>query len=92
MGSKLEVLHLYRRFLRAGGQFADYNLRSYARRRAREAFRQGKDAAQEDVLALVMRARKELEVVERQATISRLYQHEESVIEVLQRTKKASRT
>ncbi|KAF2452449.1 hypothetical protein BDY21DRAFT_359197 [Lineolata rhizophorae] len=73
---------LYRSLLRTANQFAAYNFREYARRRARDAFRE--HAAETDARAvqeLVQKGLKELQVMKRQTVISQFYQLDRLVVE-----------
>ncbi|XP_016287275.1 LYR motif-containing protein 4 isoform X3 [Monodelphis domestica] len=68
--SRAQVLDLYRVMLRESSKFASYNYRTYAIRRIREAFRENKnvkDPAQ--VQILVNKAKRNLEVIQRQCTL-----------------------
>lgn len=52
----------YRQLLRQGGQFAAYNFREYAKRRARDAFREHKDVQDErEIQKLIQKGLKELQ-------------------------------
>mmetsp|Transcript_20292 Transcript_20292/g.32725 ORF Transcript_20292/g.32725 Transcript_20292/m.32725 type:complete len:111 (-) Transcript_20292:709-1041(-) len=77
-----EVRALFRRFLRAAHNFGDYNLREYTKRRAKEEFRANASATSAEVPKLVARAAGDLEVVERQAAISKLFKHANSVMDL----------
>jgi hypothetical protein len=68
--------------MRNGRQYRDYNMREYIQRRVRDEFKANanlSDAGQID--KCLDKARFELEVVRRQSTISRLYNHGKLVIE-----------
>mmetsp|Transcript_73205 Transcript_73205/g.136801 ORF Transcript_73205/g.136801 Transcript_73205/m.136801 type:complete len:88 (+) Transcript_73205:78-341(+) len=75
-----EVAHLYRQVLRAAGSFSDYNFREYFLRRARDDFRGfalrskigSLDAAGTD--AFLQDARENLQMLQRQSTLSQLYE------------------
>ncbi|KAI8388909.1 uncharacterized protein BYT42DRAFT_491154 [Radiomyces spectabilis] len=72
--TRTQVLSLYREFLRYGNQFSSYNFRDYAIRRSRDAFRsQINETNPEKITECIQKAKKELEMVRRQATISSLY-------------------
>ncbi|XP_044523877.1 LYR motif-containing protein 4 [Gracilinanus agilis] len=80
--SRTQVLDLYRVMLRESAKFASYNYRTYAIRRIREAFRENKnvkDPAQ--VQILVNKAKRNLEVIQRQIHISQLYLTDKLIIE-----------
>ncbi|SPO00047.1 related to ISD11 Iron-Sulfur protein biogenesis, Desulfurase-interacting protein [Cephalotrichum gorgonifer] len=77
-----QVRSLYRQLLRNGGAFTSYNFREYARRRTRDAFREHaneRDPAR--VQEFLAKGKKELEVLKRQATISRFYSFDKLVVE-----------
>ncbi|KIN07710.1 hypothetical protein OIDMADRAFT_16281 [Oidiodendron maius Zn] len=73
---------LYRQLLRQGGQFAAYNFREYAKRRARDAFREHKDVQDErEIQKLIQKGLKELQSMKRQTVISQFYQLDRLVVE-----------
>jgi hypothetical protein len=52
----------YRQLLREGGQFANYNFREYAKRRARDSFREHKDVQDAKAITeLLEKGKKELQ-------------------------------
>jgi len=54
----------YRQLLRQGEQFAAYNFREYAKRRARDSFREHKDVTDErEIQELMQKGLKELQVL-----------------------------
>jgi hypothetical protein len=56
--------HQYRQLLRQGEQFAAYNFREYAKRRARDSFREHKDVTDERTIQeLMQKGLKELQVL-----------------------------
>lgn len=59
----------------------DYNYRDYALRRARTGFEQARLHTAEEAVEAFAKGQQQLEVVRRQATISRLYPHQSSVME-----------
>ncbi|XP_051826702.1 LYR motif-containing protein 4 [Antechinus flavipes] len=80
--SRAQVLDLYRVMLRESGKFTSYNYRTYAIRRIREAFRENKnvkDSAQ--IQVLVNKAKRNLEIIQRQTHISELYSTDKLIIE-----------
>ncbi|GBG31491.1 LYR motif-containing protein 4 [Hondaea fermentalgiana] len=81
-GNAAEARSLYRRFLRAANGFGDYNLREYTKRRAGEEFRAHADAPSDKIATLLTRGANELEVIERQAAISKLFKHVNSVMDL----------
>ena len=81
-----EALRLFRQLLRASRGFEDYNLRHYAIRRCRQAFEEGRpetDAA--TITNMLADGKKQLQVLQRQATINNLYSTERSVMDTLQK-------
>lgn len=56
--------------------FQDYNYRDYALRRARTGFEQARLHTAEEAVEAFAKGQQQLEVVRRQATISRLYPHQ----------------
>ncbi|KAJ9653242.1 hypothetical protein H2198_007545 [Neophaeococcomyces mojaviensis] len=80
--SAYSVRSLYRSLLRQSKQFANYNFRSYAWRRTRDAFREHqreKDARR--VQELMQDGLKELQVMKRQTIVSQFYQLDRLVVE-----------
>eukprot|EP01023_Acetabularia_acetabulum_P016395 TRINITY_DN180_c2_g1_i1.p6 TRINITY_DN180_c2_g1~~TRINITY_DN180_c2_g1_i1.p6 ORF type:complete len:107 (+),score=6.49 TRINITY_DN180_c2_g1_i1:118-438(+) len=74
MPSSLQVLHLYRAFLREGHKFTQYNMREYVKRRARLGFKQNKDLHDDQqIQSCWERAKEDLAVVKRQVIIYGLY-------------------
>jgi hypothetical protein len=62
--SALEIRSLFRSLLRQSNQFAAYNFREYAKRRTRDAFREGKAVRDDEgVRGLVQKAKRELAVL-----------------------------
>ncbi|KAL6048930.1 LYR motif-containing protein 4 [Balamuthia mandrillaris] len=79
---RLNVLSLYKQFLRNATKFSNYNFREYTKRRAREGFEENRAVTDPKQLEqLVFRARQDLQVVERQATISHMYGSRKLVVE-----------
>lgn len=54
----------------------DYNYREYALRRSRRGFELARSYGAEDAAAAFAKGQQQLELVQRQATISRLYPHQ----------------
>lgn len=54
----------------------DYNYREYAMRRARKGFEMARGLSPSDAAGAFAKGQQELEVVRRQAVISRLYPHQ----------------
>lgn len=82
--SRTAILSLYRNLLRTGGQFSQYNFREYARRRTRDAFREHKNETDpQRIQDLVNRAINDLQTMKRQTVISKLYNTDKLVVEVV---------
>jgi len=82
MSSRAAVLRAYRGLLREGKGYNQYNYREYIQRRAKEEFRENRNIQDpKEIEKLLHLAQRNLDVVKRQATISRLYPHQELVIE-----------
>ncbi|KAI8353649.1 hypothetical protein EDC96DRAFT_517166 [Choanephora cucurbitarum] len=74
MASSQQVLSLYRDFIRYGKKFAAYNFRDYTLRRSRDAFRANmNETSPEKIEFFIEKAKRELDVVKRQAIISQMY-------------------
>eukprot|EP00960_Hanusia_phi_P025301 742904-Hanusia_phi.AAC.2 len=72
--SKSDVLNLYRNLLRNSKKFCNYNFREYFLRRTKEDFKLHKNESDPSkIQQLLERARKELVVISRQATLSQMY-------------------
>ncbi|KAI4110673.1 MAG: hypothetical protein LQ339_001250 [Xanthoria mediterranea] len=73
---------LFRSLLRQSSQFAAYNFREYARRRARDAFREHRAEQDEGrVKELLQKGVKELQVMKRQTVVSQFFQLDRLVVE-----------
>jgi len=83
MAAKAEAISLYRSLVRSSKQFASYNFREYFLRRTREDFRQYRgETDPTKIQELLAYGQTELQVIQRQAQISRLYAApERSVLE-----------
>ncbi|XP_058687247.1 LYR motif-containing protein 4 isoform X1 [Poecile atricapillus] len=69
--SRAQVLRLYRALLRESQRFSGYNYRTYAIRRIRDAFRENKNIADsEKIEELLNKAKANLEIIQRQETLS----------------------
>ena len=69
----MEVLGLYRSYMKVSRQFKDYNFRHFFIRKAREDFKLGSLTIDE--------AKSELEVLKRQVIIQNLYNPTKSVLD-----------
>jgi LYR motif-containing protein 4 len=80
--SAYNVRSLFRSLLRQSSQFANYNFRTYARRRTRDAFRECQHEQDErKVQELVQKGLRELQVMKRQTVVSQFYQLDRLVVE-----------
>ncbi|RDL35957.1 ISD11 Iron-Sulfur protein biogenesis, Desulfurase-interacting protein [Venustampulla echinocandica] len=80
--SSQQAKSLYRQLLRQGEQFAAYNFREYAKRRARDSFREHRDVQDSrEIQELMQKGLKELQVMKRQTVISQFYQMDKLVVE-----------
>ncbi|KXJ71126.1 LYR motif-containing protein 4 [Aedes albopictus] len=79
---KMKVLSLYRQLLRESQKFSSYNFRNYALRRVRDAFRENKALTDSSKIQAEMEyARKNLDIIKRQALISQMFRADKLVIE-----------
>lgn len=79
--AKPQILSLYRQFLRNSSKFENYNFREYFIRKSKTEFRANKDL--KDNTSVFQSALKDLQVLKRQATISKMYQFDKLVVEKL---------
>ncbi|BAM81246.1 hypothetical protein, conserved [Cyanidioschyzon merolae strain 10D] len=84
--TRFQVLQLYRALLRACEGFADTNVRAYAKRRVQAGFRENRNLQDpQRIDQLLEKAQKDLEMVRRQTTISKLYPPPPYVVEATTR-------
>lgn len=76
-----QILSLYRQFLRNSGKFENYNFREYFIRKSKTEFRANKDL--KDNTSMFQSALKDLQLLKRQSTISKMYQFDKLVVEKL---------
>ncbi|XP_063544760.1 LYR motif-containing protein 4 [Cydia strobilella] len=80
--TKMQVLSIYKNLLRESQNFANYNFRSYALRRVRDAFKANKTLSDSKQIQKEYQFAKEnLAIIRRQAAIGDMYQTEKLVIE-----------
>lgn len=82
MGRNAQSVELFKKLMRAGAGFTNYNFREYTLRRVRQGFRENigvSDAT--EITKLVHEGQMQLEVVRRQALISQLYPEARHVME-----------
>jgi LYR motif-containing protein 4 len=75
------ALAVYKALLKSGSAFPDYNIRAYVLRRTRAVFREKRNLTGAAAEAAIIDAKKQLEIVERQGVIARMYKSEDSVVE-----------
>ncbi|KAK6185244.1 hypothetical protein SNE40_007518 [Patella caerulea] len=77
-----QVLSLYKHLLKEGQQLSDYNFRSYARRRVRDAFHENKtETDPQKIQKLIGKAVENLDILKRQVTVGKLYGQGKLIIE-----------
>ena len=82
--TRLQVLALYKQFIKNSKQFNNYNFREYFLRRSRESFRANVALQKpEEVARAFADAKEELGVLKRQAIISQMYTFDKLVVEPL---------
>lgn len=82
MSNKTRILGLYKQLIRESSKFSSYNFREYAKRRVKHEFEENKNVTDSKRLQeLVRKGEQNLDLIKRQAIISRLYAVEKTVIE-----------
>ncbi|KAL0809858.1 hypothetical protein ABMA28_011345 [Loxostege sticticalis] len=82
--SKTQILSMYKLLMRESQKFANYNFRSYALRRVRDAFKENKSLSEPKAIKKEFEYAKEnLNIIRRQAAIGDMYRTEKLVIENL---------
>ncbi|XP_053621217.1 LYR motif-containing protein 4 [Plodia interpunctella] len=82
--SKLQILSLYKALMRESQKFSNYNFRSYAVRRVRDAFKENQTLTDPKAIKKQLEfAKGNLNIVKRQVLIGNLYKTEKLVIENL---------
>ena len=79
----LDVIRLYRQFLRSSKAINDYNLSSYFLRRTRSAFKKKMDLEPLKSKAAYQFGLQELRVLKRCVTLTNLYPSEPSVMQAM---------
>lgn len=78
----MQARGLFRKLMRAGKGFTNYNFREYALRRVRLGFRENVGASDgAEIAKLLLNGQQQLEVVRKQAVISQLYPQARHVME-----------
>ncbi|KAJ1643403.1 LYR motif-containing protein 4 [Coemansia erecta] len=83
-GSRTQIIKLYRDSLRAARGFETYNFRKYFYRRTRDRFRETLSkvsVGQVEAENAMAEGRHELEVLQRQSLVNRLFAHNRTVLE-----------
>ncbi|XP_049882959.1 LYR motif-containing protein 4-like [Pectinophora gossypiella] len=82
MASKTQILSLYKSLLRESEKFPNYNFRSYAIRRVRDAFKEKKTITdQKQAKKEIEYAKENLAIIQRQTSIGNMFKTEKLVIE-----------
>ncbi|SMN19953.1 similar to Saccharomyces cerevisiae YER048W-A ISD11 Protein required for mitochondrial iron-sulfur cluster biosynthesis [Maudiozyma saulgeensis] len=82
--TRLQVLALYKQFIKNSKQFNNYNFREYFLRRSRDSFKQNMALQKpEEVSRAYSDAKEELGILKRQAVISQMYTFDKLVVEPL---------
>ncbi|XP_065352963.1 LYR motif-containing protein 4 [Cloeon dipterum] len=80
--SKVRILRLFKDLMREGQKFDGYNFRNYAARRTRDAFKENKQLTDQSVIEKEIKfGQQQLDLIKRQAMISRMFKTEKLVIE-----------
>ncbi|CAK1549067.1 unnamed protein product [Leptosia nina] len=83
--SKIQILALYKSLMRESQNFPNYNFRSYALRRVRDAFRESKFLTDAKAINKQIEFAKEnLQMIKRQTIIGNMFKTDKLVIENLQ--------
>ncbi|XP_045457732.1 LYR motif-containing protein 4B [Melitaea cinxia] len=81
---KSQILSLYKSLLKESHKFANYNFRSYALRRVRDAFKENKSLSDPKSIKKEFEyGKNNLEIIKRQVVIGDMYRTEKLVIENL---------
>eukprot|EP00429_Kryptoperidinium_foliaceum_P120352 CAMPEP_0176301234 /NCGR_PEP_ID=MMETSP0121_2-20121125/60749_1 /TAXON_ID=160619 /ORGANISM="Kryptoperidinium foliaceum, Strain CCMP 1326" /LENGTH=86 /DNA_ID=CAMNT_0017642681 /DNA_START=37 /DNA_END=297 /DNA_ORIENTATION=+ len=81
MSSSIAPKALYRVFLRQAQQMTDYNFRLYSVRRVKAGFRKHQNLHGEEAAAAMKEAESQLQVLQRQVVLGKLYPSARSVME-----------
>ncbi|CAG4949772.1 unnamed protein product [Parnassius apollo] len=80
--SKTHILSIYKSLMRESAKFSNYNFRSYALRRVRDAFKEHKSLADKKLINKEYQfAKDNLAIIKRQVVIGEMYKTEKLVIE-----------
>ncbi|XP_026753771.2 LYR motif-containing protein 4B [Galleria mellonella] len=80
--TKSQILSLYKQLMRESQKFPNYNFRSYALRRVRDAFKEAKNVTDPKLAVKEFNYAKEnLDIIKRQVLIGEMYRTEKLVIE-----------
>ncbi|XP_013186412.2 LYR motif-containing protein 4 [Amyelois transitella] len=82
--SKTQILSLYKALMRESQKFPNYNFRSYALRRVRDAFKENQSVTDTKTITKQIEfAKDNLSMLKRQVIIGNMYKTEKLVIENL---------
>ncbi|KAK2166795.1 hypothetical protein LSH36_35g06053 [Paralvinella palmiformis] len=74
MTSRTKALSLYKALLRESRKFSNYNFRTYALRRVKDAFRENKVVTDQSKIGeLLIFGEESLKIIQRQVTVGQLY-------------------
>ncbi|XP_073964588.1 LYR motif-containing protein 4-like [Choristoneura fumiferana] len=80
--TKMQILTIYKTLLRESQNFTNYNFRSYALRRIRDAFKENKTLSDpKQIKKEYLYAKENLPIIRRQVAVGDMYQTEKLVIE-----------
>ncbi|CAK1593111.1 unnamed protein product [Parnassius mnemosyne] len=80
--SKTQILSIYKSLLRESEKFSNYNFRSYAIRRVRDAFKEHKSLTDKNLINKEYQfAKDNIAIIKRQVVIGEMYKTEKLVIE-----------
>ncbi|KAJ0170128.1 hypothetical protein K1T71_014056 [Dendrolimus kikuchii] len=83
--TKMQILSLYKSLMRESQKFSNYNFRSYAVRRVRDAFKDSKTLSDPKLIKQELSfAKANLNIIRRQVIIGDMYKTDKLVIENLQ--------
>ena len=74
MATRSQTLALYKVMMRESSKFNDFNFRAYFQRRVRDGFKESKSLTESpQIQEQLANARKNLDMIRRQATLSQLF-------------------
>lgn len=80
--AKSEALHLFKKMLRESRSWNNYNFREYISRRVIQDFNKNKNKTDpKEINDLIISAKKNLEIIQRQGIIQNMYNNDKLVLE-----------